>query len=289
MARRLEVIGHRGARGLFPENTLEGFRAARTLGVAAFELDVGMTADGAVVVCHDPALNPDLARDPAGDWIAPPGPLLRSLTVGALARYDVGRIRPGSRTARLFPDQAPIDGARVPTLASVLAALPEARLIIEVKTNPARPEQTAEPAVLAEAVLALVEAARAAGRVVIESFDWRVQSHIRRIRPEITLAWLTHAETEQTASLWWDGIVPPELGCSVPHCVAAAAGTMRPGDAWAPEHRGLTEAQVRQAHALGLLVLPWTVNQPEDMRRLIGWQVDGLISDRPDLLVRAVG
>ncbi|MEA2738631.1 MAG: glycerophosphoryl diester phosphodiesterase, partial [Acetobacteraceae bacterium] len=242
MTQRIDIQGHRGARALFPENTLEGFRAAFALGVPAFELDVGMTADGVVVVAHDPALNPDLTRDASGAWLAERGPTIRSLTHSALCRYDVGRIRPGSRTALLFPDQTPHDGARIPTLAGVLAALPEARFTIEVKTDPAHPEWTAPPAVLADAMLAVVDAAGAAGRVIVEAFDWRVQRHVRRIRPEIRLAWLTRAETVRDAALWWDG-----AGGSVPAHVAAEGGPI-----WAPDHSDLTHARIEEAHALGL-------------------------------------
>src|SRR5258707_8142973 len=124
MKRPLDIQGHRGARALFPENTLEGFLAASALGVTAFELDVAMTADGVVVVSHDPALNPDITRDASGDWLSERGPTIRSLTYAALRCYDVGRIRPGSRTGFLFPEQAPCDGSRIPTLAAVLDTLP---------------------------------------------------------------------------------------------------------------------------------------------------------------------
>ena len=84
LTRPVAVIGHRGARGLFPENTIEGFRAAHALGVRWFELDVGMTADGAVVVSHDLALNPAITRDAAGRWIDAPGPPIHGLTLAAL-------------------------------------------------------------------------------------------------------------------------------------------------------------------------------------------------------------
>ena len=132
MARVLDIQGHRGARALFPENTLEGFRAAAELDVTAFELDVGMTADGLVVVIHDFALNPDIARDARGAWLAAPGPTVWLMSYADLSRYDVGRLRPVSPTAALFPDQQHLhDGARVPTLAAVLAALPPARFTIE--------------------------------------------------------------------------------------------------------------------------------------------------------------
>ena len=79
------LIGHRGARGLFPENTLEGFAAAAALGLDGIELDVALTADGVPVVCHDPVLNPALARGPDGAWIAAPGPLIHALPEAALA------------------------------------------------------------------------------------------------------------------------------------------------------------------------------------------------------------
>jgi glycerophosphoryl diester phosphodiesterase len=277
----LGIQGHRGARALFPENTLEGFVAASALGVAAFELDVGMTADGVVVVSHDPVLNPDITRDGSGGWLARRGPAIRSLTFGELERYDVGRIRPGSRMDVLFPEQAPCDGARIPTLAAVLAALPGARFTVEVKTDPAHPDWTAAAAVLADATLAVIDAAFASDRVIVEAFDWRVQRHVRRTRPGVRLAWLTRAETVRDAALWWDG---GRAGGSVPGCVAAEGGPV-----WAPDHSDLTEAQVHEAHALGLLVLPWTVNRPADMTRLIGWGVDGLISDRPDLAKKLTG
>jgi glycerophosphoryl diester phosphodiesterase len=279
MTRPLDIQGHRGARALFPENTLGGFLAAHALGVQAFELDVGMTADGVLVVSHDPALNPDITRDASGVWLSHRGPTIRSLTYSELHAYDVGRIRPGSRSALLFPDQTPTDGARIPTLAAVLAALPDARFTVEVKTDPAHPDWTAPPHVLADATLSVIDAANAAARVMVEAFDWRVQRHIRRTRPDIRLAWLTRPETVRNSALWWDGLIP---GGSVAAAVAAEGGPV-----WAPDHTGLTEAGVQEAHRLGLLVLPWTVNRPADMRRLIGWGVDGLISDRPDLALAA--
>ncbi len=296
----MDIVGHRGARGLFPENTLEGFRDAAALGVTMFELDVGMTADGVVVVCHDPALNPDIARDGAGRWLASPGPLIHTLTSAMLAGYDIGRLRPGSPADRLFPEQRPHDGARVPTLEAVLAALPDARFLIEVKTDPAHPERTADPAGLADAVLTVIDGAAATGRVIVEAFDWRVQRYVQRVRPDIRLAWLTRAATPRQQALWWDLARPPDAIASVAACIAAARGTaargtdawgagaggLDSGPVWAPEHTDLTKARVQRAHDLGLSVMPWTVNRQSDMVRLIDWGVDGLISDRPDVALR---
>jgi glycerophosphoryl diester phosphodiesterase len=274
LARCLDIQGHRGARALFPENTLEGFLATAALGVTAFELDVGLSTDGVLVVTHDLALNPDIVRDASGEWLSERGPTIHSLTYTNLSRYDVGRLRPGSPLAASFPDQQPSDGARIPSLAAILAAMPNARFTIEVKTHPAHPEWTASAQALADATLAVIDDARAVERVTVEAFDWRVQRQIRSRRPDIRLAWLTSAETVRDAALWWDVATPN----SVPTAVATEGGPI-----WAPDFATLTESAVQEAHDLGLAILPWTVNRPADMRRLINWGVDGLISDRPDL------
>ncbi len=275
----LGLQGHRGARGLFPENTIEGFRAALALGIDAFELDVGMTADGVVVVSHDLQLNPDITRDASGHWLSVPGPALRDLTSAALAGFDVGRLRPGSVYAAQFPLQQPVDGARIPTLRDVLRIDAATRFMIELKTDPRYPVRTATPAELADAALAVIDAAEAAPRIVLESFDWRGPRYVRRARPDIRLAWLTRPETVRDAHLWWDGPHPSDFGGSTPRVVAAEGGPI-----WAPEHTGLTQDMVAEAHDLGLYVLPWTVNDPAAMRRLISWGADGLITDRPDLV-----
>lgn len=276
------LIGHRGARGLFPENTREGFAAAAALGIDGIELDVALSADGVAVVSHDPALNPALTRGADGAWVGAPGPLIRALPAAALAAYDVGRIRPGSALAAAFPDQTPIDGARIPRLEAALA-LPGVSFLIELKTLPDHPDWTAPAPVLAEAALAAAERAGALGRATFESFDWRGPRHLRRTRPGLRLAWLTRPATVAAAALWWDGPRPEDFAGSVPRAVAAEGGQV-----WAPEHVDLTADQIAEAHGLGLEVFVWTVNEPADMARLIGWGIDGLITDRPDVARRAM-
>jgi glycerophosphoryl diester phosphodiesterase len=98
-----DLQGHRGARGLAPENTLAGFARALSLGVTTLELDTGVTADGIVVVTHDPELNPDLTRDARGRFLDAPGPPIAQLTYEQLRAYDVGRLRPGAAYAARFP------------------------------------------------------------------------------------------------------------------------------------------------------------------------------------------
>jgi glycerophosphoryl diester phosphodiesterase len=280
MTHRIELQGHRGARGLFPENTIEGFRATAAIGVDSIELDVAVTADGVPVISHDAVLHGDLTRGPDGRWIAEPGPVIRALTLTELGAYDVGRLKPGSRTAALFPAQRPIDGARIPTLAEAFAALPGLLLDVELKTLPDRPELTVPPAAMADAVVAVAETAGALARLRVRSFDWRGLAHLRRTRPEIPLVWLTSAREAADPGLWWD---MPRFRGTTPEAVArAAAGApWRPG--WAPRFSDLTAAAVAEAHALGLAVMPWTVNDAADMARLIAWDVDALCTDRPDI------
>ncbi len=271
------MVGHRGARGLWPENTLSAFSGALGLGVDALELDVALTADGLVVVSHDPAPNPDHTRDAAGAWLNGPGPLIRSLNAAELAKYDVGRLRPGTPYAALFPDQSPRDGERIPSLAEVLRLGDRTGFVIELKTFPADPGRSASGPDLAEAVVAAADAAGVTPRISVEGFDWRGPRHLRRIRPDVRLAWLTSTATVRDARVWWDGPVPADFGGSVPRAVAAEGGPV-----WAPGHTGLTQDQLDEAHSLGLAVIPWTVNESKDMARLIGWGVDGIVTDRPD-------
>lgn len=270
-----DLQGHRGARGLFPENTLDGFRATARLGVRTMELDVGTTRDGAVVVHHDPALNPNTTRDGAGRWLDGTGPLLRDLTLAQLREYDVGRLRPGTDYAETYPGQAPQDGARVPTLDEVLALDATLHWNIELKLMPGHPDWTIPAEEMVERVLHIVGAAAAGQRVALQSFDWRAPRHLRRIRPGIAAGWLTDARTVADAPLWLGRHVTDMA--YVPEAVAAEGG-----GTWAPHHPDLTEDLLDRAHDLGLQVIPWTVNAAEDIQRLMDWGVDGLITDWPD-------
>lgn len=277
MIRPFQLQGHRGARGLFPENTLGGFRAAMALGVRWFELDVGVLRDGTVVVHHDLAPNPDVARLPGGNWLSVPGPLLRRMDWEELGDYDVGRLRPGSAYAAAYASQVPQDGAGVPRLHDVLMLDAGLGWNIELKLQPDRPDWTVTPEEMVERVLHEVDAVGAADRVTIQSFDWRAPRHVRRIRPGIPRGWLTSAETAADPALWW-GLDDP---APLPDAIAAEGG-----GTWTPHWGTLTPGLLARAHALDIAVIPWTVNEQADIKRLIGWGVDGLITDWPD---RALG
>ncbi|HUF81255.1 MAG TPA: glycerophosphodiester phosphodiesterase [Burkholderiales bacterium] len=290
----LDLQGHRGARGLAPENTLPAFAKALEIGVSTLELDCAITRDGVVVVSHDPALNPDIARGPDGHWLRQAGPAIWRLTFGELQRYDVGRLNPSSAYARRWPEQRPVDGTRVPRLADVFALARKSgnaavRFNIETKISPLAPHETAGPEDFARQVIAEIRAAKVEKRATIQSFDWRTLAVVQKEAPEIATVYLTSARGAaaniQTVGVspWTAGIRFGDHG-SVPRMVKAAGGA-----AWSPNQEDLTREVVKEAQALGLKVVVWTVNDPASVRRMIEWGVDGIISDRPDLLRKTAG
>ena len=289
-ATAFDLQGHRGARGLAPENTLAGFRKALEIGVSTLELDLGLTRDGVLVVSHDPVLNPDVVRGPDGQWLAAPGPAIQTLTLAELKRFDVGRLDPRSRYARQWPEQAAADGERVPTLAEVVALARASgrnvRLNAETKLRPDRPAEAPSPETFAKAVVDFWRAEGLEAMATVQSFDWRTLVEITRLAPEIRTVCLTIQQpsfdnVEQGRpgpSPWTAGLDVDDLG-SVPRLVARAGCA-----AWSPFFRELTREGVAQARALGLVVIPWTVNDRADMARMIESGVHGIITDYPDRL-----
>jgi glycerophosphoryl diester phosphodiesterase len=285
-----DLQGHRGARGLAPENTLPAFERALALGVTTLELDAGVTRDGVVVIHHDPALNPDIARDASGAWLPQRGPALHSLTWQQLQAYDVGRLKPGTDYARQHPEQQPVDGTRIPRLADLFELVKRlgdnrVRLSIETKLHPERPDETPTPEAFARAVVDEIRKAGMERRSTIQSFDWRALQVVQKIAPEIATVYLTAqqrwldniAAGRSEGSRWTAGLQFREHG-SVPRMVHAAGGAY-----WSAYHGDLDAQKVAEAHSLGLKVLAWTVNDPATMARVIDLGVDGLITDRPDL------
>jgi glycerophosphoryl diester phosphodiesterase len=287
--RVIDLQGHRGARGLRPENTLPAFALALELGVSTLELDVGVSRDGVVVVSHDPLLNPDLTRGPDGRWLDGPGPVVAYTDWAELRHYDVGRARPGSRTAQQFPQQQPADGTPLARLAEVFDLVrargaAEVRLSIETKISPLRPELTLPPEAFARAVVAEIRRAGMAARSTVQSFDWRTLQLVQALAPEIGTVYLsvqrrgfdTIGAGQPQASPWTAGLRHDDHG-SVPHMVRAAGGRL-----WSAHHADLSTEVVAQAHNLGLTVLTWTVNDPADIDRALDLGVDGVITDHPE-------
>ena len=302
-ATAFDLQGHRGARGLAPENTLPAFEKALALGVTTLELDTAVTSDGVVVVTHDPYLNPDIVRGPDGQWIARRGPNVHELTFEALSRYDVGRLKPGSTYAGRYPEQVAVDGTRIPRLADVFALAQRSgnsavRFNIETKISPLAPQETLAPEPFARKVIEEIRKAGVAGRSTLQSFDWRTLQVAQREAREIPTVYLTAQQrfldnvcagpgagkpdvkpADCEPSPWTAGYQLREHG-SVPKMVKAAGGTI-----WSPFYNDLDAAKLKEARDLGLKVVVWTVNTPEHIARMLDLGVDGIISDRPDLVL----
>jgi glycerophosphoryl diester phosphodiesterase len=290
-----DLQGHRGARGLAPENTLAAFRTALALGVSTLETDLAVTRDNVLVLSHDPFLNPDLVRTPDGAWLPEKGPAIHSLALVELKRYDIGRTDPASRYGRQFPGQRAADGERFPTLAELfaLAASPagrNVRLNIETKIAPDAPADTVDAATFARLVVAAVRGAGLEARTTIQSFDWRTLREAKRLAPEIETVCLTIEAPGNDTVRRGDPVPSPWLGGLDLRAVDGALARLVAAtgcSTWSPFWRNADAGAVAAAHAAGLKVVPWTVDEPADMAALIDRGVDGLITDYPDRL-RAV-
>jgi len=285
-----DIEAHRGGRALFPENTLPSFANALSMGVNTLELDIGVTSDGTIVVSHERGLSPDLARNADGVYVAPPGTPFVRLRLEQVKKYDVGQIRPGSRYAAQFPDQHAVPGTPIPTLREVFDLVRKSgdrnvRLNIETKIDPHHPDESPDPERFVALLLDFLKTEKFADRVMIQSFDWRTLQRIQKLAPAIPTVYLTLQKGSgatiflDKASDWTTGFNPAEHGKSVPGAIKAAGGAI-----WSPYFGDVDADLIAESHRLGLAVVVWTVNKPADMVRMIDMGVDGIISDRPDLL-----
>jgi len=254
----LDVQGHRGCRGLYPENTMAAFRAAVGLRVTTLELDVQVTRDGVLVVHHDPRLNGSHCVRDDGHPIE--NLRLSELDFAALADVDCG-----SRANRKFPEQRTAPGERIPRLDQVLELAVQAdypvRVSIEIKMQDSGAGRTAD-----ELAALVVEAVRARGlaeRAIIQSFQPEALSAVADLAPELGRAILVRS--------------PGAYDSAVERSQATILS---------PRHDGLTRAAVERFQQRGIAVIPWTVNKPKAIEQMISWGVDGIISDYPDRVLQ---
>jgi glycerophosphoryl diester phosphodiesterase len=293
-AMAFDIEAHRGGRALFPENTLPSFANALSMGVDTLELDIGVTRDGAIIVSHERGLNPDLARSADGVYVAPPGTPFIQLRLEDVRKYDVGQIRPDSAYAARFPDQRAVPGTPIPTLSEVFNLVRKSgdnhvRFNIETKIDPNHPEQSPDPQRFVTLLLDLLQQEKFSDRVMVQSFDWRTLQLVQELAPAIPTVYLTQQKgpgatvSSDKASDWTAGFNPAEYGNSLPRTIKAAGGAI-----WSPFFGDVDSDLISESHRLGLSVVVWTVDKPEDMARMIDIGVDGIISDHPDLLRKVV-
>jgi glycerophosphoryl diester phosphodiesterase len=258
--------------GAWPENTLEGARRCLAAPFDGFEIDVQLTADDVVIAHHDYRLKPDQTRL-GGEWLEAPSAPLKAMTLAEVRRYDVGRSRPGSPVIERYPNREQIDGVAAPTLPELLEALratpgPRRLIYVEIKTDPAHPDDAPAPEAIVDAVLRDLEAAAWMDRAKLIAFDWRVLRLARERAPGVATAHLTirHARdlTELAArSPWLDGCDAAGLGGSDLAAVNAHGGVE-----WSPHFTDITPQRIDEARALGLRVGPWGLSKAADIRRM---------------------
>ena len=290
--KRIMVIGHRGAAGLAPENTLSAFARACEIGVDAVEFDVLLTADGEAVVYHDFNLKPEITRTKDGKWLEDSSPpAINDLNLAELKTYDVGRLRPQTLYARRYPEQKAVDGQRIPTLREVVSLHKQQchksiELWIEIKTTPEEPGLTPPPEIVSEMVVKILREENISDRARILSFDWRNLVHVQKIAPDIPTVYLSlegaslnNIKSGQPGSSpWMAGFDIDDFAGSIPRAIQAAGGRY-----WAPYYKQVTFNNIQKAHQLGIQVFVWTPDSRSEMERLIEMGVDGIITNRPDI------
>ena len=269
--RTIDVQGHRGCRGIMPENTVQGFIKALSLGVTTLEMDVVISKDKHVVVSHEPYFAHEISTSPSGEEI-PKGTdnehNIYQLTYDEIRQYDVGL-----RGHSGFPRQEKVDAYK-PLLSEVIRKSEEyvaehglKRPIynIEIKRNP-EGDGIFNPPVdeFVQLVVERISDHAIADRVCVQSFDVESLQEVKRMAPELTLALLianTNSFEKNIESL---GFEP---------------------DVYSPFFGLVTEDLVKACRKRGMRVIPWTVNEEKDMRKMIELDVDGIITDYPEELI----
>ena len=253
-APRILVHGHRGARAIYPENTIPAFQYAIKIGADFLEMDVAVTKDNVLVISHDPHINPEICKGPH------PGIAIHELTLAQLREYDCGALKNPH-----FPQQQPVPGTRIPTLDEVLSLSSgnNVQFNIETKSFPDHPELTPAPDVFSGMLLDVIRKHKLESRSIVQSFDFRTLHATKRLEPHIRLSAL------------WEGDARPFVDIA------------REGEAEiiSPLFKLVTPQQVKASHQAKIQVVPWTADSPADWQMLIDAGVDAIITDDPAALI----
>ncbi|MBA4304849.1 MAG: glycerophosphodiester phosphodiesterase [Sphingobacteriaceae bacterium] len=267
----LDVQGHRGARGLMPENTIPAMLEAVRLGVTTLELDVVITADKQVLVSHEPWMNPEICLDPAGQELSTSKSKqvnIYSLSYDETTTYDCG-----SKGNSRFPEQQKIP-VHKPLLADVFQAVERyckehkkagVQYNIEIKSSPVGDDkQHPAPEEFADLVLAEIAKAGLLARTTIQSFDMRPLRYLNNKNSPVKLALLIESQPNYEGAIRELGFIPT---------------------IYSPYFKLVNKKLLSYAAQTGMKVIPWTVNETDDMRRMLELGVDGIITDYPNRLL----
>lgn len=288
MTRQPQIIAGACGYGVWPANSIEGACGCVAAPVDGIEIDVHLTADGHVVAHHDYRIAADHSRLD-GQWLDAPGPLLRDATLAELRAYDLGRMRPGSKTAQRHPHVLGLDDVRMPTLPDLLAVLKLGQgaprpIFVELKTDPPDYAESAEPIALLDATLRDLHAAGWTDHAKIIAFDWSLLRALRERAPDMMTAHLTVPDAMKSKvvrlpngdSPWTDGCDPRHFGGSELKAIQAHGGRE-----WSPHISDVTPERVDEAHELGLAVGVWGVATAADIAAMTALGVEALTVSGP--------
>lgn len=270
-SQQIDWEGHRGTRGLMPENTLPAFRKALELGVTTLEMDVVITKDKRVVVSHDPWISPEICLDSTGNEL--PRDTAARINIYRLTYEELSKFDCGSKGNPFFPRQEKIAASK-PLLSDVFRAAEkyckdynrnEVYYNIEIKSRPDW-DGVYHPPVneFCDLVFSVINDFVPLKRVIVQSFDMRALKYFHRKYPQVTLSLLVEDENNPNKLIRLLGFNPA---------------------IYSPEYKLLKPKNVDWLHARHIRVVPWTVNDPEEMKKLINMKVDGIITDYPDLII----
>ena len=267
----IDVQAHRGGAGLMPENTIPAMKNALDLDVNTLEFDLHLSSDMQVVVSHDPYFHPRYSTRPDGSLIQPDDPkeYLFTMPYDSIAKYDVGM-----RFVERWPDQKKIPAVK--PLASELIDFTEAYAKkpvgynIEIKSWPGDGEGTLWPdyKTFCDICIPLLLSKNLGDRLIVQCFDTRSLEYIHEKWPDVILSFLTEADLTDIGEI-----------------LSMLSFTPR---WWSPESSVVTKDNVKYCHDRGIGVVPWTVDDPEEMRRLVDCGVEAIISNYPDILIETV-
>ena len=281
----IRVVGHRGARGILPEYSIIGFDFALSIGVDLLEFDVLLSRDDIPVITHNHEFHGSAVRGVDGVFLNGERPRVASLTMAEIERFDIGRLNADTEYGRRFPDQAQLDGVRVPRLAELLHLVSQpkyatAYLMLELKSDPDVVRDSAARERIVSVICRDVREAKMAGRTLLHSFDWAILAECRRQAPDMPLSFLTQIqENEHDIGEDSSPLVTPDFsdpGICVPDEVSKSGGSL-----WCPHFSELGADDLARARELGLAVATWTVNDADDIEAMIDLRVDAIVTDYP--------
>lgn len=296
----INIYAHRGLRPLAPENTLPAYTEAMRVGVDVIDMDINMTKDKVLVVTHNLTLNPDLTKDKNGNWITNATPI-KDLNLDQLKQYTVGYIKPNSPTAKMYPNHVGMPGVHIPTLQQVIDYVKSnvgsrVRLQIEIKTDPYNLKTSWSAQQMAEALNKILIKNQISSSVEVQAFEWQALVDLQKLNPKVKTAYLTdhttepmnpqQAKTMTNYQKWTAPLDPKDFNYDYPMMVKKLGGTF-----WEPYEKDLTKKDLDEAHKLGIKVVTWGWTEEEGtdfdynvINKLIDWKVDGIITDRADIL-----